>query len=211
VRRQSYVYQVKMPRPAKYDESSILKAAATIVASRGPSAATIAAISHAIGAPSGSIYHRFPTRDELLGRLWLNKAAFFQDRWTTALNKPDAEEAGLAAALSLPRTVREDFKGARIMLLHRREDFLSDTWPAEMQAEAQRLGEQVQDSLAQITRRLFGRNSAFARQVATFAVLDLPFSAVRRFVAMGRMPPPAIDDLVTTAHKAVISQHRSQR
>jgi AcrR family transcriptional regulator len=200
-----------MPRPAKYDESSILKATAAIVASRGPTAATISAIGHAIGAPSGSIYHRFQTRDELLGRLWLNKAAFFQDRCSAALNKPDAEEAALAAALSIPQTVREDFNGARIMLLHRREDFLSDTWPAEMQAEAQRLGEQVQDGLAQITRRLFGRNSVFARQVATFAVLDLPLSAVRRFVEMGRMPPPAIDDLVTTAHKAVISQHRSKR
>ncbi len=200
-----------MPRPAKHDESSILKATAAIVASRGPNAATITAIGHAIGAPSGSIYHRFQTRDELLGRLWLNKAAFFQDRWKAALNKPDPKEAGLAAALSLPRTVREDFKGARIMLLHRREDFLSESWPAEMQAEAERLKEQVDDSLAQITRRLFGRNSGSARLVATFAVLDLPLSAVRRFVATGQMPPAALDDLITNAYQGVISQHRPKR
>lgn len=200
-----------MPRPAKHDESSILNAAAAIVASRGPKAATIAAIGHAIGAPSGSIYHRFRTRDELLGRLWLDKAVFFQDRWRMALNTSDAEEAGLAAALSLPRTVREDLKGARIMLLHRREDFLSESWPAEMQAEAERLSEQVQDGIVQITRRLFGRNSVFARQVATFAVLDLPFAAVRRFVAMGQVPPPAIDDLVTNAYQAVISSHGPRR
>ena len=211
VRRRSYVYEVMMPRPAKFNESSILKATAAIVASRGPAAATISAISHAIGAPSGSIYHRFHTRDVLLGRLWLNKAAFFQDRCNVALNMPDAKEAALAGALSIPRTVREDFNGARIMLLHRREDFLSDTWPAEMQAEAQRLGEQVQGGLTQITRRLFGRNSVLARQVATFAILDLPLSAVRRYIEMGRMPPPAIDDLITTAHNAVISQHRAKR
>ena len=103
-----------MPRPAKFNESSILKATAAIVASRGPAAATIWAISHAIGAPSGSIYHRFHTRDELLGRLWLNKAAFFQDRCNVALNMPDAKEAALAGALSIPQTVREDFNGARI-------------------------------------------------------------------------------------------------
>ncbi len=186
-----------MPRPAKHDESSILKATAAIVASRGPNAATITAIGHAIGAPSGSIYHRFQTRDELLGRLWLNKAAFFQDRWKAALNKPDPKEAGLAAALSLPRTVREDF--------------LSESWPAEMQAEAERLKEQVDDSLAQITRRLFGRNSGSARLVATFAVLDLPLSAVRRFVATGQMPPAALDDLITNAYQGVISQHRPKR
>ena len=200
-----------MPRPAKYDEDDILKAAATIAASQGPRAATITAIAHAIGAPSGSIYHRFHTRDELLGRLWLNKAAIFQDRWTTALDKPDAEEAGLAAALSLPRTVREDFKGARIMLLHRREDFLSSSWSTEMQSEAKRLREQVEDSLGQITRRLFGKNSVLARQISTFAVLDLPFSAVRRFVALGQVPPQTIDDLVTEAYWAVISRHRTKQ
>jgi AcrR family transcriptional regulator len=200
-----------MPRPAKHDESSILKATAAIVASRGPNAATITAIGHAIGAPSGPIYHRFQTRDELLGRLWLNKAAF------SKIDGGGAEQARCGVErhwlqLSLSRIASRGFlAGARIMLLHRREDFLSDTWPAEMQAEAQRLGEQVQDSLAQITRQLFGRNSAFGRQVATFAVLDIPFSAVRRFVAMGQLPPPAIDDLVTTAHKAIILQHRPKR
>jgi hypothetical protein len=54
------------------------------------------------------------------------------------------------------------------------------------------------------TRRLFGRNTASARQVTTFAVLDLPLSAVRRFVAAGEPPPPVIDDLIAKAYAAVI-------
>jgi AcrR family transcriptional regulator len=122
-----------------------------------------------MGAPSGSIYHRFRSRDELLGRLWLTKAQSFQNRWSQALENPDARLAGLEAALALPRAVRDDLEGARIMLLHRREDFLERGWPAEMQREAQRLGQQVQDVLAMTTRRLFGRNTASARQVTTFA------------------------------------------
>lgn len=90
------------------------------------------------------------------------------------------------------------------MLLHRREDFLSAGWPPAMQAEAQRLGKQVTDGLADITQRLFGRDTVSARHVATFAVLDLPFSAVRRFVAAGEPPPPVVDDLVATAYAAVL-------
>jgi AcrR family transcriptional regulator len=194
-----------MPRPAKHDEGRILRAAATLVAAGGPGAATITAIGTAIGAPNGSIYHRFRSRDELLGRLWLTKAKFFQDRWAEALLEPNARKAGLAAALSLPRAARDDFEGARIMLLHRREDFLSQSWPPQMQAEAGRLGKQVTDMLADITRRLFGRNTATARQVATFAVLDLPFSAVRRFVGGGELPPLIIDDLIAKAYAAVIA------
>lgn len=194
-----------MPRPAKHHESEILSAAASIVAARGPGAATITAIGTAMGAPNGSIYHRFKSRDELLGRLWLTKAQFFQDRWAKALQEPAARKAGLAAALSLPRAAREDFQGARIMLLHRREDFLSQRWPPEMQAEARRLGTQVETLLADITRRLFGRNTVSARHVATFAVLDLPFSAVRRFVGAGEPPPPLVDDLISKGYAAVIA------
>ncbi|MGE0769362.1 MAG: TetR/AcrR family transcriptional regulator [Hyphomicrobiaceae bacterium] len=193
-----------MPRPAKHDQASILEAAAAIISARGPNAATITAIGTEIGAPNGSIYHRFRSRDELLGRLWLTKAEFFQNRWAEALKWPDARQAGLRAALSLPRTVREDPTGARIMLLHRREDFLSSGWPREMQKEAERLGKQVEDALANITRQLFGRNTASARQVATFAVLDLPFSAVRRFVAARQAPPPLVDDLIAKAYAAVV-------
>jgi AcrR family transcriptional regulator len=198
-----------MPRPAKHDETRILSAAASLVAARGPKAATITAIGTAIGAPSGSIYHRFPSRNELLGRLWLTKAAFFQNRWAQALKDTNARRAGLEAALSLPRAVREDLEGARIMLLHRREDFLSQDWPPELQKEAERLGAQVKDALADITRRLFGRNTVSARHVATFAVLDLPFSAVRRFVAAGKAPPALLDDLVSTAYAAVIDAGKS--
>jgi AcrR family transcriptional regulator len=193
-----------MPRPAKHDERAILGAAATLVAARGPGAVTVGAIGHAIGAPSGSIYHRFRSRDALLGRLWLVKASFFQNAWARALDLPDAREAGLEAALSLPRVAREDFEGARIMLLHRREDFLSDGWPPEMKAEAARLGAQVVECRGLMTRRLFGRNTEAARQVTTFATLDLPFSAVRRYVGAGEPPPKRLDGLIARAYNAIV-------
>lgn len=193
-----------MARPSKFSEETILTATAALVAERGPGAVTIAAIGHAIDAPSGSIYHRFRTRDILLGRLWLLKATGFQDAWVQALELTDAREAGLQAALSLPRKVREDFEGARIMLLHRREDFLSASWPPEMHAEAQRLGAQVADALGRMTRRLFGRNTAAARETTTFATLDLPFSAVRRYVGRGEVPPQQLDTLIAKAYGAIV-------
>ena len=198
-----------MPRPAKHDESRILNAAAAIAAKRGPKAATITAIGAAIGAPSGSIYQRFRTRDELLGRLWLSKARVFQDHFERALQHPDPRQAGLEAALSLPRTARVDFEGARIMLLHRREDFLSPGWPPEMKREAERLGKQVSGLLVHVTKRLFGKNTVASRQAAMFAVLDVPFAAVRRAIAAGEPPAEAIDRLITTAYFAIIDAERA--
>ena len=112
-----------MSRRAKFSDLQILDAAATLVAADGPRAATIGAIGVMLDAPSGSIYHRFASRDALLGRLWLSKARAFQTRFVESLADTDPVAAALAAALSLPRSVRADMAGARIMLLHRRDDF----------------------------------------------------------------------------------------
>jgi len=197
-----------MGRPARFTETQILDATAGLVADAGPGGATIAAICAVLGAPAGSIYHRFTSRDVLLGRLWLRKAALFQDNFASALADQDPMTGGLQAALSLPRTARADFPAARIMLLHRREDFLADGWPAELQAEARRLKQQVDDGLNQFARRLFGRVSARTLRTTSFAVLDVAFAAVRRHVATNELPPPIVDRLIETAYLAVINAER---
>jgi AcrR family transcriptional regulator len=197
-----------MPRPSRFSEAQILDAAAAIVAAGGPGAATIGAIGNMLKAPSGSIYHRFASRDVLLGRLWLSKAAFFQNRFVAALADPDPAKAGLAAALSMPRAVRDDFAGARIMLLHRRDDFLDGDWPPDMAAEAIRLKNQVDHAINDIARRLFGRVSSEALQLANFAMVDVPLAAVRRHVAINEMPPRSVEDLIARTYAALIAPAR---
>ena len=168
----------------------------------------MASIGQAIGAPSGSLYHRFQTRDMLLGRLWLQKAALFQDAFEASLAQPDPMVAAREAALSFTRTVRADLEGARIMLLHRREDFLSGAWPREMASEAERLGAQVSRVLRDLTRRLFGDTEASHLRTTTFAVIDIPFAAVRRPVAANKPPAPEIDDMIVTAMNAILAGAR---
>jgi AcrR family transcriptional regulator len=200
-----------MSRPSKFSATQILDTAATLVAADGPGAATIGAISARLKAPSGSIYHRFASRDVLLGRLWLSKATFFQNRFAQALADADPAKAGLEAALSLPRSARADFAGARIMLLHRRDDFLAGDWPADMAEEAARLKQQLDAAIKGIARRLFARVSAEALRLTTFAVLDVPFAAVHRHVAANEPPPLYVDDLIAEAYRALIPPARTGR
>jgi AcrR family transcriptional regulator len=159
-------------------------------------------------APSGSIYHRFASRDVLLGRLWLSKAVFFQNRFTAALADREPVKAGVAAALSIVRAVRDDFAGARIMLLHRRDDFLDGDWPPDMAAEAIRLKHQVEDAMSNIVRRLFHRVGPETLQLAYFAMIDVPLAAVRRHVENNEMPPPSVEDLIAKAYAALITPVR---
>jgi len=200
-----------MPRPSKFDEHIILKSAARIVADDGPPAATIAAIAHDMGAPSGSIYHRFKTRDELLGRLWLNEISNFQRGYAAALEATiDAEQAALNGALFVPAWVRKNLRGARIAMMHRQEEFLGGGWPPTMEREAQELGAHLCECLTRMARRLFGKSRSDALRATRFAIVDIPYAAVRSSIASNEPPPPQVDDLITAACLASIKAGREK-
>jgi len=194
-----------MSRHAKFDEEQILASTTRLVAADGPSAATMAAIAGALRAPTGSIYHRFPSRDVLLGEVWLRAANSFQDGYFDILGRPVARDAGLAAALYLPQRVRENLAEARILLLYRREDFLVPNWPEEMRARAVGLQRQVDGGLRGFSRRLFGRADHKTLRLVTYAVLDAPLAAVRRHVAANEIPPDHVDALIRTTYFATLA------
>src|SRR5947209_17532904 len=114
-----------MARP-KFADRDFLDAALAIAAERGPLAATVGAIAERLGAPVGSFYHRFASRDVLLGELWLRTVLDFQQGITAALDAGD----GLRAALHTPAWVRGHPDEARLLLPYHRDDFVQGGWPA---------------------------------------------------------------------------------
>lgn len=194
-----------MPRHAKFNEEQILASTTQLVAADGPTAVTMAAIAGALRAPTGSIYHRFPSRDVLLGEVWLRAATAFQDGFFTTLGGPVPRDAGLAAAFYLPRRVRAHLAEARLLLLHRQEDFLAPNWPQEMRARALGLQRQVDSGLQSFSRRLFSRVDQQTLRLVTYAVLDAPLAAVRRHVAANEIPPDHIDALIHATYFATLA------
>src|SRR4030095_1607593 len=108
-----------MGRP-KYGDGEFLDAALAIAAESGPPAVTVGAIPERLGAPVGAVYHRFASRDVLLGQLWLRIVLDFQHGITAALDAGD----GLRAVLHTPAWVRLHLDEARLLLLYHRDDFL---------------------------------------------------------------------------------------
>jgi AcrR family transcriptional regulator len=193
-----------MARSPKFTEAQILAAAGQLIAANGPNRATIGAIARAVGAPTGSIYHRFASRDVLLGEVWLRTAAAFQAAFFERLATAPPQDAGLAAALYMAQRVREHPLEARLLLLHRREDFVDRGWPPALRRRAQQLGRQVQTELRAFSRRLCGRDDARTVRIVTYAVLEAPLAAVRRHVAANESPPPYVDALIRVTFEAVI-------
>jgi AcrR family transcriptional regulator len=182
-------------RRAKYDGEHILDATAQIVAESGPGQATVAAIAERLGAPSGSIYHRFDSRDLLLARLWIRTVRRAQAGFIAALEIEDVEAAAHDAALHIPRWSRQHLIDATVLLLYRRED-LADRWAGELGEEVATLNDGMRAAVTDFTRRLFGRATSRHLQAVTFALVDVPYAASRRYLLAGRAPPVTVDGLV---------------
>ena len=193
-----------MPRPPKFNEDQFLDSARRLIAADGPSAATIGAVARATGAPTGSLYHRFRSRDTLLGEVWLQTATAFQNGYFAVLSEEDAQRAGLRAVGYFVRRVRTDLSEARTLLLHRREDFIDRGWPVSMERRAAALRDQMRQEVRAFAHRAVGRTDQRTLRMIGFALLEAPLAAVRRHVEANESPPPSVDLLVAATYRAVM-------
>ncbi len=204
-----------MGRPRRYDEAQILEGAKHISAENGPQKLTIAAVAARAGVPVGSIYHRYASRDEILAAVWLDFIEEFQERWLAELEAEDAMRAGLAAVRFAYGWVRRHPREARLMLLHRREDFGSAGWPASYRRRAEGLARRASAGLSRYASQLSGRAGAAELRHVRFALVDLPTAALKRDVEAGVPPSAGIErvvlDTCAYALRRVASKQRIRR
>jgi AcrR family transcriptional regulator len=194
----------EVPRPAKFTEGQILDAALRLVAEGGPGAATIAGIAGLMGAPVGSIYHRFTSRDLLLARLWIRTVKGFQGGFIQALGADDLDEAALGAALYNVDWTREHLQEARVLLLYRREE-LAERWPEELGEELASINADVEAAVVNHAVRRYGEGvDAAALRRVVFVLVDVPYAVGRRHLINGEPPPPLADELVIETLQCVL-------
>ena len=102
----------------------MLDAARDLLLGEGSPSATMEAIAAASGAPTGSIYHRFRSRDELIARLWIRAVHRSQASFLVALQRDDPREAAVAAAMSLVDFCEQHPPDAQLLVAFRREDLM---------------------------------------------------------------------------------------
>ena len=188
---------------AKFDEADFLAAAQAIAVEHGPAAATVASISARLKAPTGSFYHRFASRDVLLGTLWLKTILDFQQGVSAALGAGD----GLNAALHTPHWCREHLDEARLLLLFVREDFVAGSWPEELRERVAEMTRRMKNAAPRRARAVFGRDGAEERRLAQFLISEAPVAAVREHLKCGEAPPPIVDRMVRTTYAAIVGDY----
>lgn len=191
-----------MGRPAKHDSEQLLDAAADLVARSGPAAATMSAVAKAVGAPSGSVYHRFPDRGALLGALWLRSLTRFHGGLREALDRDPARVAARAAAGYVVAWSRENPSDAAVLLAGAAELGERD-WPAATRAASDRTNAEVMAAITDLAGRLGARTPAEIDRVV-LAIVDVPYTLVRRHLRTDRTVPAHAADLAADAAEALL-------
>jgi AcrR family transcriptional regulator len=161
---------------------------------------TVDLVTQWIKAPKGSFYHRFPSRDALLGELWLNTALAYQEGFVAAIEARD----GLAAALHAPAWARQHLDDARLLMLYSRHDFVQGEWPVALKRGVQQQWESFESCLATFARDAFGRAGPSQMRRATFVLAEVPLAVVKTHLVHREPPPPLVDELITRTYRAIV-------
>jgi len=193
-----------MGRKAIFARQDMAGAALRLVADRGPQAVTVAALAQELGAPVGSIYHRYRSRGELLAELWMDVVEGFQDGFVASLAGAADVDGAVQTALFMAAWTRQHPLEARLLLLHRRQDFVAGEWPADLVGRAAALEPQIGSALRAYALRAFGRADSDTMARLRYALLDAPFGGIKPYVQARKRLPPVVDDLVAATARAVL-------
>jgi AcrR family transcriptional regulator len=200
-----------MGRLARHARSTILDCAKHVSAEVGPQKLTIAAVAERAGAPVGSIYHRYASRHEILAAVWLDLVEDFQGRFLAALEDGDPVAAALAAVRYTCRWVRRHPREARLMLLHRREDFAAEQWPQSYRRRVEKLAAQARESLRRYAARLLGRCRSAELRIVRFILVDLPTAALKRDIEAGVWPSKSLETFLLDTCTDALRRARARR
>jgi AcrR family transcriptional regulator len=191
-----------MARPSKFTDDDILDGARDAVLAHGLDA-TLTQVAATVGAPTGSIYHRFVSREHLMVALWLRSVRRFHVSFLSATTAPDAHQALLECAVQVLRYCRASPADARAMMLFRHST-LAETAPESLRAEVRTVNDPVWAALASLAgRRYPGRADAEHVTLVRTAVVQAPYGLVRPYV--GGPVPERLDALTRAAVEGMLA------
>lgn len=199
-----------MGRTATHSAESLLAAAVGLFASGGARALTMSAVARTTGAPSGSVYHRFPDRPALLAGVWVHTVQNFQEAYLRELGaQPTAADAVRAAEWIVDWCRRNP--GSAAVLQAGVHAFEPESWSAASKIALETVQEQQAREIKALVETISAQTGLPGDQ-AQFALFDMPLAVVRPYLIAGRVPPPKARvlarELAATILRVPLPEHR---
>lgn len=190
-----------MARPAKFTADQILDAARDAAVEHWRDT-TIAHVAERVGAPVGSIYHRFPSRDALFGSLWARSIRRFHQGLLSATEIEDPRAAMAAMARHIPRFCRENPADAKAMTLYRLPDLLEKV-PSEQQVELAGINHDVDAGLRRVATRRYSPLTDRRYRLALVGTRQCPYGLIRPLI--GGDIPHEFDAICVAATEGILA------
>jgi AcrR family transcriptional regulator len=186
---------------AKFTTDGILDAAAKETVRRGADV-TIGDIARRLGAPTGSIYHRFASREELLVRLWLRSVHRFHAEFLAAGDNADPEQALLGMAASVATFTRDHQAEAAAMTLFRQSRLVRSA-PKSCRAEVKNVNVDIHRRLAELAELRYGDPTPRQLAYVRVATSDGPYGLVRPYIWAEL--PDWLPEVIVASSRAVLA------
>lgn len=186
-----------MVRLAKYNEDSFIESAIQIAAQCGIGAVSMASIASNAGAPIGSLYHRFDSRNIVLTRAWLRVRADFRDQVVCHWASGDT----WLAVEALVQWCRTKPVYARFMLQSDEAPDFGEL-PAPLRAELEADQAELDDAFTRCEQALHSR-ADHPGHVLRFILIGAPVAIVKPFLSQDLPIPPSVNAVLRSSHDAV--------
>lgn len=190
-----------MARPSKFTRDEILDAARDAIARHGRGA-TVAHIAREIDAPTGSLYHRFGSREELLVALWLRSIRRFHVGLLEAAALGDSQAALLEMVRHFVRYCSTFPSEAMAMTLYRQES-LRENCPSTLTDQVATLNDAVTAAVTALCARRYPDPTPYRVDLVITAVQRLPYGLIRPYV--GAEIPVWMEDCCVAGAGAVLA------
>lgn len=165
---------------AKFSPDGILDAAAYEVWGSGRDV-RIADIARRLDAPTGSIYHRYSSRDELLTSLWLRSVRRFHVDYLIAAGHSDPERALLAMAECVVTFSRDHRLDAVAMTLYRQSRLLESA-PQSLRSEVAAVNTEIHARMTELAELRFPDPGPRHYSLVRIAAAECPYGLVRPYL-----------------------------
>jgi AcrR family transcriptional regulator len=191
-----------MGRPSSYSRDDIVDAAIRLFSDGGARALTMSAVARSLGAPSGSVYHRFANRPALLAEIWLRSSIRFRTGFSEALGEDRDGETVVHAAAWVVDWCRDRLPEAMVLDAGVKV-FSPESWsPQDLLRLEQEMAER-DSSLAVLIGEISVRTDLDPDEAA-FVLLEMPLAVARRHLSSGLPPPQGATDLAKKVAKRTV-------
>jgi hypothetical protein len=77
-------------------------------------------------------------------------------------------------------------------------------WPEDLKSKVIGIVRRLDDGISDYTARTFGKAGCREVRQVVFAIIDVPYAAVIRYVRQGNKPPRAVEDHITKTYNAIM-------